>query len=293
MIVWALIDLLLLRDTPDSAGFTNFKTDDASADEAPDSRYRYFEVMKKIFTNKIILIIGAIELTSGVLRNGMLQWYQTFAKETGLGVGHITGNWGFWGCVTGIAGGFAAGLVSDKLFHSRRAPSAGLMQFIMLLCTAAMIACLTLQPLNATAAPGDSAPLEWFLQWRPMVLGVCAIAMMMAVIGVHSIMSGTATADFGGKKAAATATGIADAFAYVGSAIQSFVIGIIATKSWTYWPMFLLPFTLIGLIFALGMWNVLPAATRRYLAEVEGTHIAAGGRRAARRAARAAHGQPR
>jgi hypothetical protein len=44
----------------------------------------------------------------------------------------------------------------------------------------------------------------------------------MAVIGVHSIMSGTATADFGGKKSAATATGVADAFSKLGSAIQAF-----------------------------------------------------------------------
>ncbi|MCE9619937.1 MAG: MFS transporter [Planctomycetes bacterium] len=273
MVVWALIDLVLLRDSPDTAGFTDFKTDDASSDEVHDKKYRYFEVMKKIFTNKIIMTIGVIELTSGILRNGILQWYQIFAKETGLGVPNITSNWGFWGCVTGIAGGFAAGVISDKLFHSRRAPSAGLMQAIMLVCTAVMIACLTLQPLNAAAAPGDSALLAWFLEYRSMVLGICAVTMMMAVIGVHSIMSGTATADFGGKKAAATATGIADACAYVGSAIQSFVIGILATKSWSYWPMFLLPFTIVGLIFAIKMWDVLPAATRRYLAEVEKKHV--------------------
>ena len=102
-----------------------------------------------------------------------------------------------------------------------------------------------------------------------LVMGISAVTIMMAVIGVHSIMSGTATADFGGRKAAATATGIADSFAYAGSAIQSFVIGFLATESWSYWPMFLLPFTVLGLVFAIKMWNVLPAATKRYLAEVE------------------------
>ena len=113
-----------------------------------------------------------------------------------------------------------------------------------------------------------------------LLMGISAVAIMMAVIGVHSIMSGTATADFGGRKAAATATGIADAFAYAGSAIQAFVIGFIATESWSYWPMFLLPFTVLGLVFAIKMWNVLPPATRKYLEEVEKKKL--GGKRSKR-----------
>ena len=269
MIVWALIDVVLLKDTPDEAGFSDFQTHDASHDDAHGKKYGYWELMRKIFTNKIILIIGVIEFTSGILRNGIMQWYQTFAKETGLGVTQITTNWGFWGCITGIAGGFAAGFMSDKFFNSRRAPSAGFMQVIMLISTALMIVCLTVQPLNAIATPEDSSLLRFFLEYRMLVMGISAVTIMMAVIGVHSIMSGTATADFGGRKAAATATGIADSFAYAGSAIQSFVIGFLATESWSYWPMFLLPFTVLGLVFAIKMWNVLPAATKRYLEEVE------------------------
>ena len=269
MIVWALIDVILLKDTPDEAGFSDFQTHDASHDDAHVKKYGYWELMRKIFTNKIILIIGVIEFTSGILRNGIMQWYQTFAKETGLGVTQITTNWGFWGCITGIAGGFAAGFMSDKFFNSRRAPSAGFMQVIMLISTALMIVCLTVQPMNAVATPEDSSLLRFFLEYRMLVMGISAVTIMMAVIGVHSIMSGTATADFGGRKAAATATGIADSFAYAGSAIQSFVIGFLATESWSYWPMFLLPFTVLGLVFAIKMWNVLPAATKRYLEEVE------------------------
>jgi len=139
-----------------------------------------------------------------------------------------------------------------------------------------MILMLMWQPLDATAesigaADGSLAALA--LSWRPVVIGVCAVTTMMAVIGVHSIMSGTATADFGGKKSAATATGIADAFSKLGSAIQAFALGILTTKSWTYWPMFLFPFTIIGLIFAIKMWTMLPAATKRYLAEVEGKKV--------------------
>ena len=272
MLVWAFIDVILLKDTPDSAGFNGFVTHDASHDDGHDKRYGYWELMKKIFTNKIILVIGVIEFTSGVLRDGVLTWYPTFAKETGFVVPSITPNWGFWGCVTGIAGGFTAGFMSDKFFHSRRAPSAGFMQIIMLISTAVMIVFLGWQPLTEKFVPelaGENPLKSFVLEYRGLVVGICAVTILMAVIGVHSIMSGTATADFGGKKASATATGVADAFSKAGASVQAFVIGIIATKSWSYWPMFLLPFTILGLVFAIKMWNVLPPATRKYLEEVE------------------------
>jgi len=105
LVIWALIDAILLRDSPDSAGFDRLDTHDASHGEEEKS-YSYKELMKKIFTNKIIWTIGIIEFTSGILRNGILQWYKVFAKDTGMGVEQITSNWGFWGCVTGIIGGF-------------------------------------------------------------------------------------------------------------------------------------------------------------------------------------------
>lgn len=244
LVFWALIDVILLKDSPDAAGFDPLDTHDASHGEK-EGKYTYMELMKKIFSNKIIWTIGIIEFTSGILRNGIMQWYKVFSKETGLGVLEITNNWGFWGCVTGILGGFTAGWLSDHLFQSRRAPSAGIMQAIMFFAIGAMAI---------------------FLTTNPMIVGVAAVLVMMAVIGVHSIMSGTATADFGGKKASATATGVADAFAYAGSAVQSFALGFLTTKSWDYWPLFLLPFTIIGLYFAIKMWRDIPEATKTFLA---------------------------
>ena len=78
-------------------------------------------------------------------------------------------------------------------------------------------------------------------------------------------MSGTATADFGGRKAAATATGVADGFSKLGSSFQEVVLGAIIMKdTWAYWPGFLIPFTLLGLFFAVKIWRELPAATKKY-----------------------------
>lgn len=252
LIAWALIDLILIKDSPDTAGFPTLETHDASHGDDHIEVRSWISVIKSILTNKIILMIGVIEFTSGVLRDGVMKWYRLFVNDTGFGVQNIQTNWGLWAAVTGIVGSFLAGWASDKYFHSRRAPVAGICQVAMALSVAGMIFALV---------SGQN---------EAMTMGICALVIMMAVIGVHSIMSGTATADFGGRKGAATATGVADGFSKLGSSFQEFVLGAIITKeTWHYWPMFLMPFTLLGLFFAWKLWHALPPATRRYIDEVE------------------------
>lgn len=255
LVAWALIDMVLIKDSPDDAGFEKLETHDASHGDDVDIR-SWFAVLKSVLTNRVILMIGVIEFTSGILRDGVMKWYRLMNLDTGLGVGNILHNWGLWAAVTGIVGSFLAGWASDRFFHSRRAPVAGICQILMFFSTVAMFIVLSTSSQS------------------PMVLGVGALVIMMAVIGVHSIMSGTATADFGGRKGAATATGVADGFSKLGSSFQEFVLGAILVKdTWSYWPLFLMPFTLLGLFFAWKLWNELPAATRKYLVEVEKVKI--------------------
>jgi OPA family glycerol-3-phosphate transporter-like MFS transporter len=109
----------------------------------------------------------------------------------------------------------------------------------------------------------------------PVMVGVSAVLIVMAVTGVHSLMSGTAAADFGGRKATATCSGIVDGCVYLGSGVQSVSIGYLTGLSWQWWPVFLAPFALIGALIAVRFWNQLPAATRRYIAEVEQKKAAA------------------
>lgn len=253
LLLWSLIDIILIKDTPDEAGFGNLETHDASHGTSHTDLDTWYKIIKNILTNKVILMIGVIEFTSGILRDGVMKWYRLYAKDTGLGVDSIIAHWGLWAAVTGIIGSFAAGWISDRFFHSRRAPVAGGMQIIMFLCAVFIFLAIAS---------------------TPMVVGVAALVVMMAVIGVHSIMSGTATADFGGRRGAATATGVADGFSKFGSSFQEFVLGAILTKdTWNYWPLFLIPFTLLGLFFAVKLWKELPEATKKYLAEVEKINI--------------------
>lgn len=248
LIIWGLIDALLLADTPAHAKFEDFDTHDASSDEM-EKDFTMKQLLLKIFTNPVLLTIAMIEFTSGVLRNGILAWYPIFSKEIPqTGAEFFHDHWGLLLAITGVIGGFSAGWMSDKIFHSRRGPPAAIMNGLMFVFTVVM---------------------SLFLFSSPIIAGTCAVLMQLAVIGVHSIMSGTAAADFGGRKATATASGITDGFVYLGTGLQSISLGYLTSHNWQYWPVFLIPFSLIGLFLSLRIWKAIPEATRKYLLNVE------------------------
>jgi OPA family glycerol-3-phosphate transporter-like MFS transporter len=60
-----------------------------------------------------------------------------------------------------------------------------------------------------------------------------------------------------------------DGFVYMGSSLQSFGVGHLSAQGWVWWPLFLMPFAAIGALLAFSIWGALPAATRKYIAEVE------------------------
>lgn len=89
-------------------------------------------------------------------------------------------------------------------------------------------------------------------------LGLMVFLMSLSVIGVHGVLSGTATMDFGGKQGAATAVGVIDGFVYLGTALQSVALGWLTTRSWAWWPLFLLPFGVLGFLLSLRIWHAIP-----------------------------------
>ena len=93
---------------------------------------------------------------------------------------------------------------------------------------------------------------------NPMVLGFLAFFISLCVIGSHGLLSGTATMDFGGKKGTATAVGVIDGAVYLGTGLQSFALGYITSKDWSMWPVFLLPFAVIGFYFCTKIWHAKP-----------------------------------
>lgn len=121
---------------------------------------------------------------------------------------------------------------------------------------------LELRDPRTTLTAGDSRTLAAGpkLLLSPWLLGLLGFVMSLCVIGTHGLLSGTATMDFGGRKGAATAVGIIDGFVYLGSGVSGLALGKLTSISWSYWPMFLVPFALIGFLLCLPIWNSKPGS---------------------------------
>jgi OPA family glycerol-3-phosphate transporter-like MFS transporter len=176
-----------------------------------------------------------------------MKWYPDFAKGVGATGTVILEHWGMVQCLAGILGGMFAGVISDHVFGSRRAPVSAVLYGIML---------------------GGAVTIMTMLGSTPAAIGWVIVFMMMSIIGVHGMLSGTAAADFGGLKNAGVAVGIIDGFVYLGTAVQDFVYGnaLPAKKSaaagvidnWRIWPEAMLVPAAIGLVLAIVLWNARP-----------------------------------
>jgi OPA family glycerol-3-phosphate transporter-like MFS transporter len=255
--VFWVIDLFVVQDMPSRAGLEDIELGDATSGE-DGPRKRAVEVFVMMFKNPIIMTIACVEFCSGFLRQAIMQWYRTFAEQTNGALGLVDGfvyqNWGMLLCCAGIMGGVFAGVISDRVFQSRRGPVASILYGLMLV--GSLVLTFTY------AAPS---------------VGYLALFMSLAVIGVHGMLSGTASMDFGGSKNAGIAVGIIDGFVYLGTGLMSITYGLLLPKdqindlgqkigpatdpsNWQAWPIAMIPLAVIGFVLALRLWNAKPKA---------------------------------
>jgi OPA family glycerol-3-phosphate transporter-like MFS transporter len=246
LVVMFFIDWVLVRDEPAGAGHENFDLGDATSgeDDTPDP---LGVVVKRMLGSSVILTIAGIEFCSGYLRNATMHWGSIYSKQTGIADQFVFQNWGLMMCCAGIMAGMFSGIISDYVFNSRRGPVAAILYFGLTVGSGLILALL------------GSPAIGWAL-----------IFMQLCVIGVHGMLSGTASADFGGKKNAGVAVGLIDACVYLGTGTQSFLLGAIlpdgeAAKdpsNWTVWPIALMPLAIVGTLLALRIWNAKPQPTK-------------------------------
>ncbi|GDX81823.1 hypothetical protein LBMAG42_36340 [Deltaproteobacteria bacterium] len=232
---------LLVRNSPSDAGLGDFDTGDATSGQT--EHVPMATVLRKMFSNHIIWIIIAVEFCSGFLRQAVMKQYRLYAKGIGDGDSFVYENWGMLLCIAGILGGVFAGFISDHVFGSRRGPVSSVLYGGLLL--------------GAVGA---------FLTIGTPALGWCVVFMSLCVIGVHGMLSGTASMDFGGSKNAGLTTGIIDGFVYLGTGTQAFLYGALlptgdAAKdpaNWKVWPGAMLPVALVGFVLCTRIWNARP-----------------------------------
>jgi OPA family glycerol-3-phosphate transporter-like MFS transporter len=236
-----LINYLVVRDSPKHAGHADFHTGDATADEDPadqkavDLGY----VVKTILGHPVIRVIALAEFCTGFVRNGLLLYFFEYLTSVHKAqTGSEVLRWaGFAPTIGGIAGGLLCGYLSDKFFDSRRPPVA----FIFYLGQIASLIVLTYAKSAGFAAFMVGVACTW-------------------VFGVHGMLSGTASADFGGKRAAASAAGLLDGVQYVGSGLTGFGLGwAIGKYGWTAWTWTIIPFSIAGALLMRLVWDAKPS----------------------------------
>ena len=253
-VFWVIV-FFVVKNTPSEAGLKDFDTADASSgDEGP--RMKVVQVFALMLKNPVIVTIACVEFCSGFIRQAIMQWYPSFAIQTdgalGMADGFVLSNWGMLLCCAGIIGGVVAGVISDHIFQSRRGPVAAILYASMFII----------------------AIVFTFLYQTPIV-GILVVLTSVCVIGVHGMLSGTASMDFGGSRNVGVAVGIIDGFVYLGTAFMSLVYWMVLPEdkltadgqitgpaadpdNWYTWPLALIPIALIGFLLATRLWHAKP-----------------------------------
>ncbi len=234
--VMSLLTFLIVQDTPAKVGLIDLDTEDATSQFKGKVNLAY--VLKMVFTNPITITIAAAEFCTGVVRKGFEEWFPRYMQEhLHMSLDSSIFQKGAWTIVAaGVAGAFAAGYLSDMLFNHRRPPVALIGYGLQVLA----LVVISLGP-----------SMNWIIP--AFVVNSFAVSM------VHSMLSGTASMDFGGQKAAATAAGFFDGMQYVGGALAGFPLGwIIQTYGWRGWGPSLAIFSIIGFVFMATLWNAKP-----------------------------------
>ncbi|MCE1228934.1 MAG: MFS transporter [Firmicutes bacterium] len=251
-------DFFLVRNRPSHAGLSDFDTGDGSnAHHEEDTPLPLRELLAKVFHNPIIISLIFAEFCTGFVRQGVMLYFTEYLDE----VYHLPKkNPLFWWTgvafmLGGVFGGLLCGWMSDKLFQSRRPPVA----FVFYLVQVVMLVLLGFSMGRGTF--GGQV-------WAITLLGLTA----MFIFGVHGMLSGTASMDFGGRKAAATVAGALDGIQYVGSGLTGIGLGwVLKTYGWDgvalqghlpahawVWVGCIIPFSLIGAFIMTRLWHAKP-----------------------------------
>lgn len=234
--VMAWLTFLVVRDSPEQCNLPALDVQDASTGDTGKVTVGY--VLRKVLKNPIMLTIACAEFCTGFVRHGFEQWFPRYMLEAQ----HLSLESGVFQkgalsvVLAGLVGAFAAGTLSDWVFKGRRMPMAFFGYFGMCVCLAV-------------------------ISWAPSVPWVIAafVVNSFSISIVHSMLSGTASMDFGGKKAAATAAGVFDGMQYLGGSFVGIGMGWLLDRfGWVAWGPSMIGFSLFGGLLMLILWNARP-----------------------------------
>ncbi len=244
--VMFIVNFLWMKDSPADAGFGEMDTGEGDVDDGKPATLKV--VLTRVFGSRTTWMIALCSMMIGMVRRSTVDsWYPKYFRETYMGAGgtelahYLPYQAAVWGiAVLGIAGGFAFGISSDRVYGGRRAP-------VITFGFVGMAATLCLLGLSGRAGMGPWAP------------AACLALLSFFVNGAHGMIGGAASMDFGGRKAAATAAGLFDGMQYLASSFVGVGMGwVLDHWGWGAWPWVPIPFACAGALIISRLWNVTP-----------------------------------
>jgi len=248
LLVWVAF-FLFQRNRPEDVGlpaierYHEEKEATLKADETPaEEREGSWKVIAEVLSSPMVLLLAAVYFFMKPARYAILLWGPKYLNEK---LGTSVTQSGAIGALFELAGPIsvlAAGVLSDKLFRSRRIP-------ISVLCLAGMSGLLFMI---------DKLPVSkvWF--------GACLFLMGLLIFAPDSLVSGTAAVDFGTKKGASTASGLINGCGSVGAILGGTIPGFFE-KKWGWDGVFTLLAcsVMVAALLLLPRWNAVPSSTAK------------------------------
>jgi MFS transporter, OPA family, glycerol-3-phosphate transporter len=223
--VVAIFLAIIVKDTPEECGYKNLFA--GEADHADANIHGDFKtVFVQIVGNPVVWIMGFAYACTGAVRQSIDQWFPRFFQEVHhLDMTSHKFQWlGISIPIVASMGSFLSGWVSDRFFHSRRAPVAAAIYLIEV--------CVLL-------VASQIHTLNWAI--------VFFILISFTVNSTHSLLGPAAAMDIGGRKAAAFASGCIDACQYFGAALAIKGLGVVLDRGgWDYYFYYMIPFGIVG-----------------------------------------------
>ena len=246
-VIWILF-FFLQRNKPEDVGLPSIEAyhnelpqlSDEEQKEEDEAEEGSWASIAAVFKNPMVLLLAGVYFFLKPTRYAVLFWGPKYINHK-LGSGALES--GILSALFELAGPLSVlfgGIISDKVFNSKRMP-------ISVICLFLLAGLLFVM---------DSLPANH------MTLGASFFLLGILLYAPDSLVSGTAAIDFGQKKGASTAAGLINGCGSVGAIIGGTIPGFFA-KQWGWGGVFnfLGCSVLMAALLLLPKWNALPKGT--------------------------------
>jgi len=201
-----------LRDTPQSLGLPSiekFNGEEGAHESANERELSVSEILwKYVLVNPAIWFLAGANFFVYEIRSGINDWTVFYLVETSSLSELQASTTVSWFEVGGLLGMIAAGWASDKIFNGFR----GGINILLMLFTAVPVG------------------LFWFSAHQSLILDSTLMFLIGFFLFGPQMLIGCTAAEQSHKKAAATASGFAGCFAYLGAAVSGYPFGTLAHR---------------------------------------------------------------